>query len=101
VVKLALRRTWPDDPHSKNDFVVIIAGTKRSLARMMLVRRSDFKEGWSWSINGFVAPGISGQSETLEEAKAETKAHVMRLLDAGTPRMPEPAKWRPGGFSRS
>jgi hypothetical protein len=95
-MNLVLRRTWPDDPHSTQDFIVAVAGTQKSLARMMLITRSDHRKIWSWSIYGFIAPGIGGQSDTLEEAKAETKAHVMRLLDAGTPQMPEPAKWRPG-----
>jgi hypothetical protein len=83
-------------PHCKNDFVVVIAGTNKSLARIMGETRSDFKKVWGWSIYGFNAAGISGQCDTLEEAKAEAKAEVLRMLETGTPIMSDPPEWRPG-----
>jgi len=43
-MKLTIRKTWPDHPMRDNDFVVLLDG--KSLARIMLCVRADFREVW-------------------------------------------------------
>jgi hypothetical protein len=99
-MKLTLRKTWHNQPMGDNDFEVVLDG-KKSLARILARRESDFQEVWQWSIFGFNHPGINGQCLTLDEAKAETKKEILRLIETNTPLMPEPPEWQPGTIYRN
>jgi len=98
-MKLTLRRAWPDAPAFwHNDFLVMLNGEK-GLARIKAHKRSDHEEVWSWSVYGFNEPqsgNMRGQEESFERAKTETKACILRLINANVPLMPDPPEWRPG-----
>lgn len=100
-IELSLRRTWPDNPDSRNDFVVIYQG--RSVARIMLQMGSFNEQKWSWSVYGFSRAisrhtpiTMSGKENDLEAAKAEVRAVIERIVAAGFQPDPLPPEWRPG-----
>lgn len=62
---LTLRRTWPDDPHRPDDYVVVSDG--KDAGRIYKTLGTGGAEVWVWTIYG---SNKAGREPTLDAAKA-------------------------------
>jgi hypothetical protein len=88
--RLALRRTWPDDPHARKDWSVRYAG--QEVGRIYRTSGGARGAGYVWSIYD---SAVRGSAETLKDAKAEWRRAYFELRAGGiseTPATPRTAK---------
>jgi hypothetical protein len=63
-----MRRSWPDNPESPNDFVFRCDGV--DVGRCYLTRAAGSRDVWLWTVYG---TSRGGMEETLDEAKRKFK----------------------------
>jgi hypothetical protein len=66
---LSLRRTWPDDPHRPDDYVIRHDGA--DAGRVYKTLGTGGVEVWQWTIYGTAK---AGREPTLDAAKARWRA---------------------------
>jgi hypothetical protein len=77
-----MRRTWPDNPESPNDFVFRYDGV--DVGRCYLTRAAGSRDVWLWTVYG---TSRGGMEDALDEAKRKFK----ETFEAARTRHPEGA----------
>jgi hypothetical protein len=82
----AMRRTWPDNPESQNDFVFRCDGV--DVGRCYRTRATGSRDVWLWTVYG---TSRGGMEDTLDEAKRKFKETFEAVARASNPSGHPPA----------